>query len=520
MKKSISEKSISRLKSKNFSEMIGNTNRFSYLTVSIFLILHGIFFIFQKNYLDSSFFLAPDEEGYLGVFKSIISSEKSNEYWGFPPHTSYQELHIIYLPASILQASGIEALSALRIQSILLGSLSYLAIIRTLNLSQTNRKKLIALSILIPTFFVWQSLALRESFIYFAITSFFLGMKTICESRHISGYLTLFFSLYLLSIVKDYLFILLFFSTLLALILKMFAWKKIFLKLSDAGLLLIFIVVILVNVGLADGIRNSLGSTVIGNNIASSVLNGNSTNGSLNANTTSERFNLLISKNESGSLLKRIAELIIEENVEPSASSSTNTAQEPSASSSTSTAQEPSASSSTNTAQEPSASSSTSNGSMNSSVQKGNTKNRLSLKAARWNNVTEVLIAFSQILLRPTPFMDNGSKLLNLLSFETIFWAWLILYSLLTGVRNIAKGRINLVCCIAFFFVVSYLYVMSISEINVGTMVRHRSVLLFPLIILLSVNPAQNLLSVWRFKWLGTGSNRRPHDFQSHARTN
>ena len=67
----------------------------------------------------------------------------------------------------------------------------------------------------------------------------------------------------------------------------------------------------------------------------------------------------------------------------------------------------------------------------------------------------------------------------------------------------------------------------TLVEVNLGTSFRHRSILLVPLVFLyvrlVQRAKEQKDLELGIFEkttWLGPGSNRRPNDFQSFARTN
>ena len=67
----------------------------------------------------------------------------------------------------------------------------------------------------------------------------------------------------------------------------------------------------------------------------------------------------------------------------------------------------------------------------------------------------------------------------------------------------------------------------ALVEVNLGTSFRHRSILLIPLVFLY-VRITQRADEMRgngfylnrKLMWLGPGSNRRPNDFQSFARTN
>jgi hypothetical protein len=96
--------------------------------------------------------------------------------------------------------------------------------------------------------------------------------------------------------------------------------------------------------------------------------------------------------------------------------------------------------------------------------------------------------SFAFILL-PNPFRDNGSLFLNLISIEFILWAYiyfkLILFfiNLRTNFRSLSFTQINLMVFMFIFVLLS-----ALTEVNLGTSLRHRSLLLVVILLLLTSN--------------------------------
>jgi hypothetical protein len=112
---------------------------------------------------------------------------------------------------------------------------------------------------------------------------------------------------------------------------------------------------------------------------------------------------------------------------------------------------------------------------------------QLQTKPATLRNPLSVIKGASNFLFIPAPFFDNGSFFLNLQSYESFAWYLYYLLLLILLVRFV-KGRYlwTLQSLASTLFTLGIVLLSSLVEINDGTSVRHRSVLLIGILIMLS----------------------------------
>jgi hypothetical protein len=91
-------------------------------------------------------------------------------------------------------------------------------------------------------------------------------------------------------------------------------------------------------------------------------------------------------------------------------------------------------------------------------------------------------------LFVPTPFMDNGSFFLNAQSYESFAW-YLYYILLLLMIVGLLRGKyvLNFQSLTATYFSLGFIIQSALVEINDGTSVRHRSVLLIGIVIMLAI---------------------------------
>jgi hypothetical protein len=96
--------------------------------------------------------------------------------------------------------------------------------------------------------------------------------------------------------------------------------------------------------------------------------------------------------------------------------------------------------------------------------------------------------AAMNFLFIPAPFVDNGSFFLNIQSYESFFW-YAIYFLFLFLIIRLLQGRYSLTLSsiAATFFCLGFVLLSALSEINDGTAVRHRSVLLFGFLVMVAV---------------------------------
>ena len=88
------------------------------------------------------------------------------------------------------------------------------------------------------------------------------------------------------------------------------------------------------------------------------------------------------------------------------------------------------------------------------------------------------ILESSKFLFLPVPLLNNGSIFLNLISFE--MFLWLILYVILLifmfRASKVIK-KMEFIILWPLIFLISFLIFSSLFEINLGTIIRHRSIL-------------------------------------------
>jgi hypothetical protein len=110
---------------------------------------------------------------------------------------------------------------------------------------------------------------------------------------------------------------------------------------------------------------------------------------------------------------------------------------------------------------------------------------QLSLQQAGLKKPGQVLKSTAKFLLVPFIFIDNGSLFLNIQSIETPLWLFIYVLFFL-GLYQLVRHRweIDYAVAMATLFVFEFLVISALTEINVGTALRHRSLLLIPILVI------------------------------------
>ena len=161
-----------------------------------FVSAHLLFAIF----LGRLYAFAPDEAGYLATFRDLYASNnetnpQSNSGWIAAP-TIF--LWITYLPAKLLNLVGVPDLLSIRILSIALSALTLYLLFELQNRGKLGTKvsqKVVFSVFFIPSIFLWNSLGLRESFIFAEISLFLFGLSLVIEGSKKKGYLCLLYQI-------------------------------------------------------------------------------------------------------------------------------------------------------------------------------------------------------------------------------------------------------------------------------------------------------------------------------------
>ena len=110
---------------------------------------------------------------------------------------------------------------------------------------------------------------------------------------------------------------------------------------------------------------------------------------------------------------------------------------------------------------------------------------KLSLKQAGLKHLDQVFLSSVKFLFVPFIFTDNGSLFLNIQSIETPIW--LFVYGLFFfGLYQIVRRRreLDYAVLMATLFALEFVAISALTEINVGTALRHRSLLLIPILVI------------------------------------
>jgi hypothetical protein len=102
-------------------------------------------------------------------------------------------------------------------------------------------------------------------------------------------------------------------------------------------------------------------------------------------------------------------------------------------------------------------------------------------------NPLSLPIGLFYFLLSPIPGMNNGSLIANVAGLEIVFWLVLYLaFSIGLWRRRSFGVRLDSVSIFAITWVILFVVFSSLTEINVGTMVRHRAMLVIPMCLVIA----------------------------------
>jgi len=413
---------------------------------------------------------APDEGLYKGIFSTLYSEGFTSDVLGFSG-AWVPWLRLLYLPAKLLTYLGFSDLLAVRFLAI---GYSTLATFLLIKMAKENgrddrvfKAAIIAISF-IPTVFLWSSSGLRESFLYLEISAILYFLSRISSEIDIRNLLGLAISVYSLSMTKNYIFILFLFAFILTLFLFSFLKPKRIIThiliLSIATMPLAF------NPELAPAISSYFKSQLAKvDTIEIGDLNndgrcdsfepcGNG-NGNSNSNSLEDPIKYVATggmtvqelldqlKGNPNTIVARIAKPFgITAKLEAISKSVTVLETD--------------------------------------KLVVANQK-KLSLQQASIKKPLQVLESSAKFLLVPFIFIDNGSLFLNIQSIETP--VWLFIYVLFfVGLYLVIRGRreFDYAVMVATLFALEFVAISALTEINVGTALRHRSLLLIPILVI------------------------------------
>ena len=461
-----------------------------------------LFVLLFQRIFGKVFFLAPDERGYLQVAKDVYSTDYDYVQWGWPWRSPVWFLQLIYSPFKFMLEVGIPDLIAFRFNTILYSSLSIYLMLAILYVHYPptellRRHKFSLLTIFLPTYFLWSTLGLRESFLYFSFSLIGSGIVLLTNARWRLGFLLMSTGCIFLAYTKDYMY-LIFVVSLLFLILLRSLRKQISFKLTSLYLIAL-IIPILLTPSITLSLHGQVKQIVFGDEAPRANLAGNSTGGEIGAWGTERGLVENCDDNSSIEyLLKWVkpSEKISLNDPCQVAGSNSNFPNESLDPSNEDTGNTPSNEDTGNT---PSKTEGTDEVESNETLGQDNndveeSPNLLSGDESEWESsraaklslvpahITEpgkLFIQFIKMITLPMPLLDNGSSVLNIVAWESPIWLTLILFVYLSLIMSlISRKKLSDLNLWSSTFIFGILLSSALTEINVGTMVRHRSLVL------------------------------------------
>jgi len=429
---------------------------------TIYIGLHLTFSILLGNITA----FAPDENLYNDIFSRMYSADFTSDVLGF---TGAWEpwLRLLYLPAKLLTYLGLSDLLAVRFLSIGCSALATFLLIKVAKDNGRDdrmfRAAIIAISF-IPTVFLWSSIGLRESFLFLEISAILYFLSRVKDEIDVRNLLGLALSVYSLSMTKNYIFILFLFAFVLTLLVFSFIKRK--RHVTHILILSIAVTPLAFNPELVPAITSYFKSQVTK---VDSVENGD-----INNDGNCDEFEPCSNDNLNGKVdqaeyvatggmtvhallgeLERdpntiVARLAIDLGI---------------------------------TAKLEGISKSAIVVATDKSVIENQKK--LSLQQAGLTKPLQVLESSAKFLLIPFIFIDNGSLFLNIQSIETPIW--LFVYGLFfVGLYQLIRSRreLDYAVMMATLFALEFVAISALTEVNVGTALRHRSLLLIPILVI------------------------------------
>jgi hypothetical protein len=419
---------------------------------------------------------APDENVYKNIFGQLYSAGFTSEVLGFGGAWE-PWLRLLYIPAKLLTYLGFSDLLAVRFLSI---GCSTLATFLLIKIAKENGRDdrifkagIIAISF-IPTVFLWSSIGLRESFLFLEISAILYFLSRVKDELDIRNLLGLAISVYSLSMTKNYIFILFLFAFIPTLFVFSFIKRKRFV--THVLILSIALMPLAFNPELVPAISNYFKGQVtkvdtieIGdiNNDGrcdsfEPCANGN-INGNGNEKGSDDGNSMPIDYVATGGMT--VFQLLDQLKGSP------NTIMSRIASALGITAKLEAISKSAIVVE--------------TDEEVVENQKKLSLQQAGLTKPLQVLESSAKFLLIPVIFIDNGSLFLNIQSIETPIW--LFIYGLFfVGLYQLARRRreFDYAVMIATLFALEFVAISALTEINVGTALRHRSLLLIPILVI------------------------------------
>jgi hypothetical protein len=418
------------------------------------LTLLGSFHLISLALLHNITAFAPDEKNYLAIFKVLYRSDFSMN--GFPgwPADSENIVRILYLPAKVLNVLGLSELLSLRLQAFgytfCTALMLYALASKTLHLKVSTTTWL-TFGLFIPSVFLWGTLGLRENLISFFLVGFFYTVSKYLQTNSYNYLMLCLLTLMGLYIVKGYLFIILFISIVIV-------YACLTLKIRKVKKQFSFVVILF-------AIPLMAFPTITATNFESArYFMVWSTQVETNSVSPDKSFAATLDEPETNGQTVRLLYNQIEKNplfFYLASKTGLYFALEKALSVPT-------------------------DGAVGETRVGENLK--LNFDAASLGEPLSILRGSVRFLFSPVPFIDNGSLFLNLLSYESFLWylIYFVFVALMSKKIFWSSGEFFLKFSL-ILFTSNFIVASALIEVNAGTSLRHRSVLLFCILIAIAI---------------------------------
>jgi hypothetical protein len=409
--------------------------------------------------LDKVTAFAPDEKGYVSIFSNLYRSDFTLVgYLGWP-ESSINLLRLVYLPAKVLETVGFSDFFSVRLLAVFYSMLTLFLLSKlstNIQILGRSSKFWIVAAFFIPSYFLWTSLGLREGFLFFGLVGTFYCIKVNTSNQRKSNIYLIIPCATLMLITKSYLYSLLILAILAAVITISFVTKK--LDLGSFKLLTLCLIPCLVFPSISEKIAITA-SSVIENKLEDTTQSGTGTGTGTSTGTstgtgtkvffrgqTLHDLNNQLNNNPYLAWISRITG--IDELIDLKSKNSYLPVD---------------------------------------STELSSNLIQLQAQPATFRDPISILKGVFNFLFVPLPFIDNGSFFLNIQSYES--FAWYVYYLLFTTLCvRLFRGRyeLNMQSLVAAYFTLGFIFLSAMVETNDGTSVRHRSVLLIGILIMLA----------------------------------
>ncbi len=416
-----------------------------------FLLYFGLHFAAVVILKDVRAF-APDELSYIECFQSLYNADFNLQPFGGWWNANIFFLRVLYLPIKIFTFLPFSDLVLLRVYSIVLTFIALYLLMQFTKLTHSLLGK-IALFVFTftPSIFLWTTLAIKESFIILSFVIFFIGLYKIPNKS--IGYTLCFLSGYSLLNLKGYLFVVLTLSILLCLTLQLAKNRKfhrssflLMLTLSAPYILSPATSSLILDSSLLFSKKLSEFRIVTDDFMADSPMTDSPMTDSPQTNGKLGMTADLLSNhiNQNNNLKAFLSILHINEYLAKKESSY-------------------------------------------KELSSSELNQLRSLTPANPTNLGEFANGLSAFLLFPNVFRSNGSPILDLLGIEIFFWIFLYVSAIYIGLQSrFYLLRFPSICLTTF--ISGFLLISELTEISVGTALRHRSILALLLIVFIGLH--------------------------------